>query len=393
MLAPVTRIPVARGLFLASLLGLAAPVQAVAQDAIAVMTQNQYLGADLAPLFAAADAGAFNDALVAALEQVAANDFAERSGALAASIAKRAPHVVGLQEVWFFGCFDPPDVDVPAGEGCENPRIAGAFDDHLLRTLSALGQAGLSYVLAARVRNLNLSGLPFWIDGHPGVLVAMDRDVILVRGDVSAVRVDPEVDFGCAEDFVSVDGCNYSTVLEVEVPLGFATVPVSVERGFVGVDVILDDATYRVVNTHLEVFEPVPGYTPSRAIQAAQAYELLTTLAGTTQRLIVVGDMNSSPEHEPVDGIVPPYQQFVGAGFNDAWGPRQDSGYTCCQAADLLNTASTLSERIDMIFARDVPFLVKTPEVLGDSVGDKTPPPGQGLWPSDHGAVAAEIHY
>ncbi|HSF94709.1 MAG TPA: endonuclease/exonuclease/phosphatase family protein [Thermohalobaculum sp.] len=355
------------------------------------MTQNQYLGADLAPLLAAPDAAAFNTALVGALEQVAANDLEERAKALAAEIGKREPHVVGLQEVWYFFCVDLAEAPVPVGEGCANPRIAGAFEDHLVKTLVALGAQGTSYQPAASVTNLNLPGIPFQIDGYPALLVAFDRDVILARDDIIGA-VQP-VDFGC-DGYVSADGCNYATVLSADTPFG----PVNVERGFVGVDVTLDGWTYRVVNTHLEVFEPAPGNPLSRAIQAQQSAELLQTLAyapPTADSLIVLGDFNSSPEHTPFGPIIPPYQQFVGSGFSDVWTLREDTdpGYTCCQDADLRNRRSLLGERIDLIFSWDLPSLVRKAHVLGGNAGDKTPPPGQGIWPSDHGSVVAELQY
>lgn len=374
---------------LAALAAFAAPALASAQDNISVMTQNQYLGADLAPLLAAPDAASFNAALVAALEQVAANDLPARAKALAAEIGKRQPHVVGLQEVWYFFCVNL--AAAPAGEGCGNPRISGAFEDHLVKTLAALGAQGTPYVPAAAVTNLNLPGIPFEIDGYPALLVAFDRDVILSRGDIVGA-VQP-VDFGC-DGYVSADGCNYSFVLSTETPYG----PVNVERGFVGVDVTFDGVTHRVVNTHLEVFEPDPGNPLSRAIQAYQSAELLQTLAAappTADSLIVLGDFNSSPADLPYGPIVPPYQQFVGSGFSDVWTLREDTdpGYTCCQDADLGNRRSLLGERIDMIFSWNLPSLVQKVHVLGGNPGDKTAPPGQGIWPSDHGSVAAELHY
>ena len=63
---------------------------------------------------------------------------------------------------------------------------------------------------------------------------------------------------------------------------------------------------YRFVNTHLEVEAggPIPG-----EIQAAQAYQLLDTVTGVPapgRRLVIVGDMNSSPNDpavEPADTV------------------------------------------------------------------------------------------
>jgi hypothetical protein len=125
---------------------------------IDVMTFNQYLGADLGPVLeaAAADpfddaaAAAFNNALVAALEQIAANRTAERIEAQARLIARRRAHIVGLQEVYEFGCIDADPTD---DDACAVPRIAGAFADHLDKTRDALNG---SYEDVATVVNFNL---------------------------------------------------------------------------------------------------------------------------------------------------------------------------------------------------------------------------------------------
>jgi len=98
---------------------------------IDVMSQNQYLGADLGPVIAAKNFAEFNAALVAALEQIAANKFPERARRLASLIAHRGADLVGLQEVFRFECFNIP---VP-GPDCDDPSVAGAFNDHLQETL------------------------------------------------------------------------------------------------------------------------------------------------------------------------------------------------------------------------------------------------------------------
>jgi hypothetical protein len=46
-----------------------------------------------------------------------------------------------------------------------------------------------------------------------------------------------------------------------------------------------------------------------------------------------------------------------------------------------------------MIFSLEPPAKVKQARVVGATVSDKTPPPGLGLWPSDHGAVTAEMQF
>jgi hypothetical protein len=244
-------------------------------------------------------------------------------------------------------------------------------------------------------------GVPFEVNGVPALLVALDRDVILARNhDVIAT---PAL-LPCARP--SVNGCNFQVVAEAPTPLG----PLAIERGFVAIDARIDDTDYRFVNTHLEVHDLDPDNPLSNFFQAAQAAELIQTLALTTpgdRKLIVVGDINSSPEHlgvpgplplpQPFDqGIVTPYLQFVLSGYTDIWtvGPAAaDDGFTCCQAPDLSNMTSQLDERIDMIFSGELPTAVKDTEVAGDRVKDKTSPPGPALWPSDHGSVQAEIAF
>lgn len=364
-------------------LGLA--VTAAGAANIKLMTQNQYLGADLAPVLIATDGNAFNTAVVTALQTIAANHPVERMRALAAEIASTQPALVGLQEVYRFQCTDL--APLPPGMGCSDPSIAGAFSDQLQTTLAALGT---SYVQAATVVNLNVPMLPFTVNGVTSLLAVVDRDVILARGNVAATPVN----YSGACTKLSGDGCNYNVVATANTPLG----PISVERGFVAVDATVDGKAYRVVNTHLELQQPDPSNPASQALQALQAAELLQIVNATTpveRALIVLGDMNSSPAHVPSPGIVTPYVQFATAGFADAWTLRPGGlvGYTCCQIEDLSNHRSVLYERIDMIFSFTSPQRVKQARIVGATVSDKTSPPGRGLWPSDHGSVSAELQF
>ena len=361
-----------------------------------IMTQNQYVGADLGPVVTAPNPDAFNAAIVAALQKIAAGIPAQRVNALAAEIAKQQPALVGLQEVYEFQCFDLVQPPLP-GQGCTDPSIAAAFSDHLQGTLGALND---TYMVAATVVNLNIpliffptiSGIPFSINGVPALLGILDRDVILARNGVVATPVD----YTAVCPKLSANGCNYSFVISADTLLG----TISIERGFVAVDATVDGKAYRLVNTHLEVQFPDPNPL-SELYQAVQAGELLQILLQTTpldRSLVVVGDMNSSPDHPAIPGlggIATPYQQFVGAGFTDIWQLRPGGlpGYTCCQLEDLSNKQSVLYERVDLIFSLDLPNSVKNARVVGATVSDKTPPPGLGLWPSDHGSVAADLQF
>ena len=356
---------------------------AVASSAeIDVMTQNQYLGADIAPLIAAIGTEGFNDAVVTALEQIAANRAPERLDALAALISKRRPHLVGVQEVWEFRCL--PAVPDLGGYPCNDPSIAGAFNDHLAGTLAALGT---DYRNAGYIQNFavfsydGFPGIPFFVNGAPAFLQVQDRDVILARSDVATTNVA----LPCARP--SEDGCNF----DVDLPLGALG---SVERGFLAVDTTINGVDYRFFNTHLEVQGNalIPG-----EVQAAQAFQLIGTALTTLppgRKLIIVGDTNSSPNDAP-SSLPTPYMLFDAAGFYDVWDLRPGAapGLSCCQLEDLSNRVSMLDQRIDHIYALEMPRNVKDVRLLGEVAADRTRPPGRGLWPSDHASVAGRLQY
>ena len=387
-------------------LALLTSAPALAQD-IDVMTQNQYLGADLTPVIEAETLAEFIAAAGDALAQAAENNFPERAQALAQLIANRSPDVVGLQEVFNF-TFDPDgDGPIPPQNG------PPPFVNHLQATLDALNDLGEPYVAVATVQNLNISLPGFPIPGLGTVTVGVtDRDVILVRADLAPYAQPVPFPLACP-GFESVDGCNYRAVAQVNSPVGL----IKIQRGFVGIDILVDGKLHRIVDTHLEVRRP-NGNDNTLFIQALQAAELIGTLrdfpAPTGTNIVVVGDINSAPEDEiiptpqpplfplppPFDTyIFPPYTQFVAAGYTDAWtlrpgatkGKGHVQGLSCCQFDDLSNHQSNLYERIDVIFTAEVPDKVKKARVAGDRVSDKTP--DSDLWPSDHGSVGAELQF
>jgi hypothetical protein len=374
-----------KALFIASLAtaGLAVVSAAGAAD-VEVMTQNQYLGADIAPIVAAPP-GEFLNEVSKALMQVAASKPTERVARLADEIAARKPHLVGLQEVFAFECENLTSLDI-----CAMLPFAGAFNDHLQLTLDALGSG---YDLVATVVNLNV---PLEPDGLGVRITVIDRDVILARADVPAASLP----LACPRP--SADGCNYVAVAPVP------SLGVNVERGYVAASAQVNGRPYVFVNTHLETREPVSFF------QAKQAEEL-TLVLGELGKLgvpvIAVGDFNSSandPEFVPNSPGAPPpypggtwpqvtnpYMQLTNANMRDVWldRPGKLPGLTCCQAADLLNHRSQLYERIDLIWSSELPWKVKQARVEGDTMNTKTRPPGRGLWPSDHGAVAATLQF
>lgn len=367
---------------------------------IVVITQNQYLGADLTPIISADNPVDYNQAVLDALASVAANNIPERAESLAYSIFDRKAHLVGLQEVFKFDCVESGTIP----GACL--LFSAAMNDHLQLTMDALEDLGADYDVAAVVNDLTipapdfgLPGLPVFLDMNdsPDVFIqVLDRDVILARHDVQT----SVVPFQCAKP--SADGCNFNFIATAETLAG----EIDIERGFVGVDAVVGDHTYRFVNTHLEVQFPSPD--PLSAIfQAIQASELigtlsLTPLPASVTDLLVVGDINSSPDDasSPLPFLLP-YVQFssglsfegnpISLPYTDIWylRPGKPPGNTCCEAANLSNRKSMLDERLDVIFSLNVPFGVKA-NVLNNNQEDKT---ASGLWPSDHASVVGRLFY
>jgi len=344
----------------------------------------------------------FNDELVNVLQQIAASDFPARALKQGQMLAKRAPHIIGLQEVSSLHCLDL--APAAPGQGCDDPSIAKAFVDYLELTRSALNEKGVMYKVAATVINLDLNkvilpnlppGIPFIIHGHPAILVAVDRDVLLSREDVAVTPVNWSA-YGtpglCPKP--SREGCNFQTVASADTPIG----PLALERGFVAVDARIGNRMYRIFNTHLEISGVDAGDPAFSFFQAAQANELIQIISASTPfdvSVIVLGDMNSSPDHADIPGIITPYHQFLASAFYDVWElrPGKVKGYTCCQQEDLGSQQALLTERIDMIFSWDRPDKVHQVRVLGDKVSTKTHPPGLGLWSTDHGGIAALLQF
>lgn len=355
---------------LVAILFLHLPSQAGRQET-KVVTYNLYIGAEIQSLAGIANPIDFVFGVKDALDQIADNDFSERAIALAAVIAEKDPHLIGLQEVYKFTS------SIPGSDG------SPPFIDYLVELQSALSAQGACYEVVATVENFNqrIPSVPTY-----GDVTILDRDVILARCGVDAEIVDLTKFSLCRP---SEDGCNYTNVAVAATPVG----DIAFERGYVAVDTIYG----RFFNTHLEVRDPDPDNPLSRFVQRAQAMELINAIAVAESiksahgPVIVVGDINSSPKDpDDIQGFQPPYMQFESAGYVDAWTlrPGKPKGFTCCFEEDLSMPAD-LYERIDVIFSYETPNRVKA-NVLGNDEADQT---DSGLWPSDHAGVAARIEF
>jgi len=342
---------------------------------VKVMTRNVYVGADIFTLMSGDPANPLRIPMnVAALVETAGQtDFFERADSLAAEIELLRPDLIGLQEVSLIRTQSPGDFMAGNPEPADN-----VLYDYLSILMDALQSRGLNYKVAAVLENADIE-LPMLVgfDGPAPLLDDVrltDRDVVLIRAGVKTSNITAR---NFAYNFQVAAGSN---------PDGSPLV-LEFTRGFIALDAKVRGRTYRFVNTHLEVMGS--GY---EFIQSLQAEELLNELDGEPLPTICVGDFNSSPE----DPEAQPYSLFAGAGFKDIWTIRigkGDPGYTCCQEADLLNEASMLDQRIDLIFVRNdaafLPYSLVGPAfatVVGDAQWEKTP---SGLWPSDHAGVHA----
>ncbi len=358
---------------------LATNAGAATNQNINVMTMNLYLGADLAPVFAAQSEGEFLAAAQAALAQVAYNNFPARAQALAAEIVAKNPQLVSLQEVYNF--------TINGYNGSPPWR------DYLEDLKAALADQGANYTEAAIVKNVDIQ---VYLGGN--LVGVTDRDVILRRSDVTTTVVSFATSTYCRP---SEDGCNYQAAAIVSTPIG----TISLDRGFVAVDATLNGTLVRFVDTHLELpYKELAPTAPIASIyQAMQAFDLISILAQIPNpngaKIIVAGDINSTPVDQILQvgppyniAIVPPYMQFVLSGYTDAWTlrPGNPPGFTCCQAENLLNLDSILSDRRDVTFSKEMPYGMVMVNLVGNEETDKTP---SGLWPSDHAGVVTRMQF
>jgi endonuclease/exonuclease/phosphatase family metal-dependent hydrolase len=334
--------------------GAPAPALAkVGPRPVKVMTRNLYLGADLAPVFAASSVP---DLLVRAAQQyqmVQATDFPARAKVLAQEITEADPTLVGLQEASLWRRGEPGVLDGPA-----TPATTVVYD-YLQLLLDELAAQGHPYTVLVS---------QFTTDGE--VPTALGYDVRLTQRNAILAKAGRPSD----ELLVSAVAAGlYDTYLTIPTLGG----PVADRRGWTAVDVTVNRRSFRFVNTHLDSTSPLIGQ--------AQAAELLAGPAATSRPVILVGDLNSAPDEAPPSA----YSTLIGAGLVDAWTQANpsDPGLTCCHAEDLLNPAPTFEARIDDVLTSPG-VAVAQAVVVGIDPDNRTP---SGLWPSDHAGVVATL--
>ena len=318
---------------------------------VTVMSRNLYLGTDLTPILSAASQQELVGAVAHAYGNVVASDVPGRMMAVAKEIASTTPDVAGLQEAALWGL---APMSAPAD-------VTPTYD-FLQLLVTDLAQLGHPYHVVSTTVNFSAEAPGFFPGGLQYVAFS-DRDAILARDEAKIGTSNPH------------DG-HYAYSLQLTSPtLG----DVEVLRGWASIDVTVRGTSFRFVDTHLEAY--------SGLVAQAQAAQLASMLASYDGNVIVVGDFNSAA---PAAGGTPSgaYGVMLAGGFSDAWTerPRDGSGFTCCQAGDLLNTTSQLSERIDFVFLSGPHALGM--QLVGDQPSDRT---ASGVWPSDHAGVVADV--
>jgi endonuclease/exonuclease/phosphatase family metal-dependent hydrolase len=317
-----------------------------------LMTWNIYQGADLSPLFNATTPSEFVTAVGSAYNRFQATNFGERADSIADKIQETRPDLIGLQEVILLRTQIPSD-------GPATPATNITLD-YLQILIDTLAERGLIYepIVVQNGTDIEVPGL---ISTGLVDIRLTDRDVILARAN--------NKDFTLS----NIQGAQFAAKLPLTTPFG----PISIPRSWVSVDVTFDKGDKaRIVSTHLEPLSPI--------IQGLQADELLNGPGNTHLPVVFIGDFNSN-----ADGTgTPTYTKLIDAGFIDAWTIKgKGNGFTCCQADDLLNNDSSLTERTDLMMFRG-DFKVKNIGLVGNSQNDRTI---SGLWPSDHAGIVATL--
>lgn len=324
---------------------------------IRLMTQNVYHGVD-AEIFAVPQATSQADLLdkvAAVYNGYLARNFPERAAALALEIYLTRPDLIGLQEAILVRTQQPAD-------GAATPATFVKLD-YVQILLDALAARGLAYKVVTQSVGFDLelpSALGFDVR-HT------DREVILARADLSAA------------DLTLSNPLAGNFAVSCPIPSSFGPIPI--RRGWVAVDATVRRRTFRFLSTHLDG-DCLPF---TSAYQQAQAAELIAGPGATDLPVVLVGDLNS-----PADGSGVTYNTLTGAtaGLTDTWTMSGlGAGLTCCQADDLRNNESSLTQRIDLVLFRGA-FTPLAAITIGDRPVFKT---SSGMWPSDHAGVVAGL--
>ena len=320
--------------------------------AVRVMTQNLYVGGDIARVVTAEFPAGTAAAVQQTLTEVVLNDFPARAQGVADAIVAVQPHLVGLQEVSV--------LEFPTASG--KVRL-----DYLEILLAALGARGLHYEVASVVHNLEIDLMGVYL---------LDRDVILARADLPPGQF--QVGNGRSGNF------------QAAIPIQFGSQQLAILRGWCSVDVFMRGRVFQFLNVHTDDANvQVPPY--NLTVREMQIAELLAGPAASPLPILAVGDFNSDAISGGADG----YQQLLSAGFRDAWvetGHSELEGATWGRSVVLDDPLAPLVQRLDLVLCRGAILRPDEMDILATSPASMVPSNyGYALWPSDHAGLCSVI--
>jgi endonuclease/exonuclease/phosphatase family metal-dependent hydrolase len=310
------------------------------------MSWNLYAGGDVSRVINA-DPVILPARMAGLWAMVQRTDFRSRARVIADQICSAAPDVVGLQEVLRWSTIQRR----PLGDGGPVERVECDFLTVLVEELRARGE---DYFAAVRTFGVDVA-IP--MENGPDVRL-QDSVAILLRAHKGS-------EWTWEKPRQGRFGANLTVKLDGE--------PFVIARGWNSVDLRQGDGVVRVINTHLEYFDP--------AVQPAQVQEILDGPASVPGPLIWMGDFNCT-----VESPTRTWQRLQALGYRDVWNAAENGpGLTSSQAEDLANSTPAEYERIDWILCRGE-VRVRAAGLVGNDV--RTP---EGLWPSDHFGVVASL--
>lgn len=324
-----------------------------------VMTYNVNEGTDYLQVLSATSVTDFLLGVGQIVTQVQGTNPPERMQAVATQILAAKPTLVSLQEVdqWYLGPFDP------LTGTCGTMALEY---DMLQELTSALAAQGGKYQVVEQAPEITLPATPGLISPSTYLCAAVtDNNVILARTDLNPKSF----------QWSNSQSAQFVAFVPFTTPDG-TVVPIT--RSWVSVDVQFHGSQFRFIGTHLESFVPT--------VREAQGAELRSGPAITSLPVIVAMDSNAQAFPLPQD---PTYIDFMASGYNDLWQEilPTEPGLTCCQDESDNNPVSELYQRIDLILTLGN-IEGQNIALFGADPSTRTP---DGLWPSDHAGVSAQV--
>jgi endonuclease/exonuclease/phosphatase family metal-dependent hydrolase len=333
------------------------PVPSTPAAPTTLMSYNLYQGSELDAIAAAHSLADVPAAVSKIWRNVQHTNFPERAQTLAREMAQARPELIALQEASLW------QIQMPG-------KVVNGHSTTVTKTLDFikilqqdLAARGLHYKVVAEQDGFT-GRLP---DAAGDLVTLTDRVAILARTDLPTSVFQVTASHGA------------QFVAHTTVPIGGAGgIQFPFVNAWASVDVKDHGNTFRFVTFHLEPND--------KAVNVAQANELLAGPGQTNLPLVFMGDSNS-----PADGSWSlTYSDLVHAGFSDAWLQTHhhgEPGFTSNQDQDLKNRKSKLSERIDLALLKG-DLKATAMDLVGNKPSDKT---HSGLWPSDHAGIVVHL--